>query len=102
MMKPKDWIKRRHFQRRHVATPADAVVNLIVDVFQAAKRARVGVGIPSVEAEGVKVTVRQKEQANVAAERGQFVGKDGSNPTVLRLTGRVGIPNSAGVPRPLK
>lgn len=59
MMQPKKRIKRRDIQRRHVPAAADAVVDLVVHVLEAAELAGAGARVPPVEAEGVKVGVRQ-------------------------------------------
>ncbi len=73
-MKPENGIKSRHLKRRHVAATTDTIVDLVVHVLEAAERAWAGVGVPPVEAEGVKVAVGEQEQADVAAQRGQLVG----------------------------
>ena len=67
MMHPEKGVERRHLERRHVSTAANAIVDLIVQILQAAELAGFGVGIPSVVAEGVKVAVRQQQQSDVAA-----------------------------------
>lgn len=74
VVQPKERIESRHLKRRHMPIPADSIVDLIVYILQTTELARLGVGVPPVKAEGVKVGVRQQQHAHVAANRGQFVG----------------------------
>lgn len=60
-----------------------SVVDLVVQVLDAAKVARTGVGVPLVEAERIVLGVRQQQQTDVAAERRQLVRQDGPDPGIL-------------------
>lgn len=79
VVKPEERVKGRYLERRHVAAAAHSVVDLVVHVFETAKGARARVGVPSVEAEGVKVAVREEEETDVASEGGKLVGEDGGD-----------------------
>lgn len=72
-------------------------------VLKTAELARGHVRVPSVEAEGVKVGVRQQKKADVGAKRSQLVGQDGCHAVILRLpSARVGVADSCGKPAPLE
>jgi hypothetical protein len=84
-----------------MAAATGPVVDLIMHVLQTAELARPRVGIPPVVAEGVEVGVRQQQEADVAAQRGQFVGKDGGDARVLGLAPAVRVSDSGLVAAPL-
>jgi hypothetical protein len=102
MMQPEDWIKRGHFERRHMPPSTNTVMNLVVNILKTAKGTRAGVGIPSVVAEGIKVAIRQQQQTDIATQGGQFVCQNRGDPRVLGLAGTVGIPNCLRKTGPLK
>lgn len=56
-----------------MAAAADSIVDLVVDIFEAAKFARVCARIPRVEAKGIIVGIRKQKKADISTQRSKFV-----------------------------
>jgi len=83
-VQPENGVESRHLKGRHVSAATHTIVDLVVDVLETAKGTWAGAWIPPVEAEGIKVAVRQQQQADIATQRSQLVGQDRGDPRVLR------------------